>query len=80
MLPNRPSCSTASCFPPAALCKAMASLDRSLRQHGSALVVRVGAWEEQLPQLAAELGAASILAEQEVEAGGWVGTQGSFNA
>lgn len=56
---------------PAALCKALASLERSLRQHGSALVVRVGAWEEQLPQLAAELGAASILAEQEVEAGGW---------
>ena len=53
----------------AALCKALASLNRSLRQRGSALAVRVGPWEEQLPALAAELGAGSILAEQEVEAG-----------
>lgn len=59
---------TPSCLPTAALCRALASLDRSLRQRGSALVVRVGAWEEQLPALARELGAGSVVAEQEVEA------------
>lgn len=53
----------------AALCRALASLDRSLRQRGSALVLRTGAWEEQLPALAQELGAGSVVAEQEVEAG-----------
>lgn len=49
---------------------ALESLDRSLRQHGSALMVRVGAWEDQVPQLAAELKASGIVAELEVEAGG----------
>ncbi len=49
--------------------RALTSLDRSLRQRGSALVVRVGTWEQQLPALAAEMGAAAVVAEAEVEAG-----------
>ncbi len=55
--------------PCAALCRALASLDRSLRHRGSRLVVRVGAWEEQMPLLAAQLGASGIVVEHEVEAG-----------
>ena len=54
---------------PAALVRALASLDHSLRQRGSALIVRVGPWEQQLPALAAELGAPAVVAEAEVEAG-----------
>ncbi|KAL4854579.1 Pheophytinase [Chlorella vulgaris] len=50
------------------LVSALESLDRSLRQHGSALMVRVGAWEQQVPQLAAELKAGGVVAELEVEA------------
>ena len=62
------------CLPPAAaLCRALASLDRGLRQRGSALLVRVGAWEEELPGLVQELGAGGVVAEQEVEAGAWGG-------
>lgn len=56
-------------LPRAALCRALEALDASLRRHGSALVLRVGRWEEQLPALAAELGASGVLAEQEVETG-----------
>lgn len=52
-----------------ALLRVLASLNRSLRARGSALLVRLGAWEEQLPALAAELGAAAVVGEQEVEAG-----------
>lgn len=55
--------------PRAALCRALAALDHSLRRRGSALVLRMGRWEEQLPALAAELGASGVLAEQEVETG-----------
>ncbi|PRW33974.1 deoxyribodipyrimidine photolyase isoform A [Chlorella sorokiniana] len=51
-----------------ALVRALTSLDRSLRQRGSALIVRVGPWEQQLPALAAQLGAAAVVAEAEVEA------------
>lgn len=58
---------------PAALCSALASLDRSLRQCGSRLLVRVGRWEEELPALAEQLGSGGVVAEAEVEAGegGW---------
>lgn len=49
--------------------RALTSLDHSLRQRGSALIVRVGPWEQQLPALAAEFGAAAVVAEAEVEAG-----------
>ena len=72
LMPTAATASTAY----AALCGALASLDRSLRQRGgSGLVVRVGRWEQVLPALVAELGGgggavASIVAEQEVEAGG----------
>ncbi|KAL4425249.1 hypothetical protein ABPG75_009265 [Micractinium tetrahymenae] len=59
-----------------ALCRALAALDRSLRRRGSGLVLRVGRWEEQLPALAAELGASRVLAEQEVESAWCEGVEG----
>jgi deoxyribodipyrimidine photolyase len=55
--------------PPAALCSALASLDRSLRQRGSRLLVRVGPWERELPALVELLGGGGVVAEAEVEAG-----------
>ncbi|KAL4435621.1 hypothetical protein ABPG77_002584 [Micractinium sp. CCAP 211/92] len=59
-----------------ALCRALDALDQSLRCRGSALLLRVGRWEEQLPALAAELGSGGVLAEQEVESAWCQGVAG----
>lgn len=45
----------------------MQSLQRSLRQLGSDLIILSGSWEEQLPAFAAHVGAGTVITEQEVE-------------
>lgn len=51
----------------AGLLVAVQGLREALRQRGAELVLRCGALDEELPALAAQLGAASVLTEDEVE-------------
>ncbi|GAB4818230.1 hypothetical protein N2152v2_005276 [Parachlorella kessleri] len=65
------------------LLRAVNSLRESLRQLGSDLVVLTGRWEEQIPRFAAHMGAASVVAEREVEwerAAGLEGVQSTLPA